>query len=419
MKRIVLAITAVTLMSSCAHVSRGPRAGDEDSIRFAWTQHSVGGAQVRAVVDEGSPCPPVLVDGRAIVMTHRRATGLMENGYPAACQASLPKAARSASIGDRHLPVPARAVRRIVVIGDTGCRLTNGEDQGCTGEWPFPAIAEAAARMAPDLVIHVGDFYYREKCAEGRGRCIDWPRWRADFFDPASPLLAAAPWIMARGNHESCSRAGFGWSLYLDPANGPPPCPDGTTPPFAVDIGGLTIEVPDTSAMSDQLSGEAKAAWLANQEVSPHHQGKWMVTHKPPFVHGYRGLAANPLAPSDGRTLSGVSLVLAGHLHLFSAMDFGGVRPAQIIAGNSGTRLMVAARQETLVADQASQRVGLLRSRKVINGVPADISDRTDFGFLLMERVSHGADRWRITLFATDGRRQGRCDLTGRRIACR
>ena len=40
--------------------------------------------------------------------------------------------------------------------------------------------------------------------------------WQADFFQPARRLLASAPWIVVRGNHESCNRAGQGWWRFLD-----------------------------------------------------------------------------------------------------------------------------------------------------------------------------------------------------------
>ncbi len=43
-----------------------------------------------------------------------------------------------------------------------------------------------------------------------------WDAWNADFFTPAAPLLAAAPWAAVRGNHESCARAGQGWWRFLD-----------------------------------------------------------------------------------------------------------------------------------------------------------------------------------------------------------
>jgi hypothetical protein len=44
-----------------------------------------------------------------------------------------------------------------------------------------------------------------------------WDTWKADFFDPAQALLKAAPWVMVRGNHETCTRAGQGWWRFLDP----------------------------------------------------------------------------------------------------------------------------------------------------------------------------------------------------------
>ena len=46
----------------------------------------------------------------------------------------------------------------------------------------------------------------------GKADCADavWgygeASWRADFLAPASPLLAAAPWVMVRGNHDECAR---------------------------------------------------------------------------------------------------------------------------------------------------------------------------------------------------------------------
>ena len=40
-----------------------------------------------------------------------------------ACEARLPRAATRASLAGRPLPLPKAVVRRIVVFGDTGCRL--------------------------------------------------------------------------------------------------------------------------------------------------------------------------------------------------------------------------------------------------------------------------------------------------------
>src|SRR5262249_24362962 len=122
--------------------------------------------------------------------------------------------------------LPKRHPHRIVTLSDTGCRLLIGDPwQACNDpqEWPFRQIAETAARFEPDLVLHVGDYQYREnECLPDRGGCqgspwgYGWDTWNADLFTPGAKLLAAAPWIMVRGNHEECARAGQGWYRFLD-----------------------------------------------------------------------------------------------------------------------------------------------------------------------------------------------------------
>jgi hypothetical protein len=134
----------------------------------------------------------------------------------------------SAVVGGQSLPVPKANPTKIVVIGDTGCRLQNGNGtQSCNDPnpngtdtpYPFAAVASLAAAQNPDLVLHVGDYAYRDNaCPAGQGfNCggspwgFGWDTWQADLFSPGAALLAAAPWIMTRGNHEQCNRAGQGW----------------------------------------------------------------------------------------------------------------------------------------------------------------------------------------------------------------
>ena len=142
------------------------------------------------------------------------------------CEAPLPAGARSAAVAGQALSPPVPSPRRILVIGDTGCRMEAPTDfQACNDPtaWPFAKVAARAAAWRPDLVIHVGDYHYRESaCPEGNAGCAGnpvgntWASWRADFFAPAAPLLRAAPWILIRGNHEVCSRAGEGWFTVHD-----------------------------------------------------------------------------------------------------------------------------------------------------------------------------------------------------------
>src|SRR5213080_682053 len=129
--------------------------------------------------------------------------------------------AGSASIANSPLPLPKPTLTSIIAFGDTGCRLkakkvsSNGKDvhvdddggkfQDCNSPslWPFAQIAASVAAAKPDLVIHVGDYLYRESPCPPRDRgCAgsphgdDWRSWKADFFAPAAPALRAAPWIV-------------------------------------------------------------------------------------------------------------------------------------------------------------------------------------------------------------------------------
>ena len=57
--------------------------------------------------------------------------------------------------------------------------------------------------------------YYSQN-STGNPDADAWEAWWLDFFQPAGDLLAAAPWVFARGNHELCSHAGPGWFYFLD-----------------------------------------------------------------------------------------------------------------------------------------------------------------------------------------------------------
>ncbi len=130
-------------------------------------------------------------------------------------------------LSGRYLRPWNNAPQRILVIGDTGCRVTHYQWQGCNDAdaWPFARVVESGIARHVDLVVHVGDYHYREKpCPDARPECKgtpwgdNWETWEAEFFGPARSLLESAFWVMARGNHEDCERAGAGWLHLLGPA---------------------------------------------------------------------------------------------------------------------------------------------------------------------------------------------------------
>ena len=203
------------------------------------------------------------------------------------CEFLVPAGATAATVAGIKLPLPKPVVNRVVIVGDTGCRISIGNVYQACGDptqWPFSVISSAAAAMQPDLVLHVGDYEYRDNpCPPGNTACAGQPwgygsdAWAADFFAPAAPLLAAAPWVMVRGNHEVCNRAGQGWYRYLDtePVRHAPTSRPATVAandnagnfndPWAVSFG-------DTQFIAFDSSNASKTAYVARRLPALHHR---------------------------------------------------------------------------------------------------------------------------------------------------
>jgi hypothetical protein len=407
--------------AGAAHAQQQPLA--------AWAEFTGAGVSVRAIVN-GSACPAASVDGHPLPMIVRLPS---TDEFPVTtCQASTPPGAKSADVGGRKLALAPRKIQRIVVIGDTGCRLKGAQVQECNDstKWPFPIMTKNAAAKHPDLVIHVGDYYYRETpCPDDRSGCNGsphgnrWDSWQADFFDPAAPLLAAAPWIFARGNHEQCGRGAPGWFRFLDAGTVPLNCP-ATAAPFTIDIDRLKMTVIDSADVVDQQLSADRLAFYASQiAAAPQPAGEkkpeatWVITHKPLWGYeltrtGQALLAQNPLlAAAAGAMdkprspqLPDVDLLLAGHIHFFAAMDFTSgntsLRPAQLVVGDSGTAL-----------DTSDLRGG----EEMIDGLLATYSVKSTFGYYVVEREKKG---WSGTLYGVDDSILASCKQKGREIAC-
>ena len=164
---ILLAITAASAL--------GVRpAGAAETTPFAWIQLVQGGAEARAATTL-SHCPILSIDGRLAPMQTRAPAGPL---YPLAlCQLKLPAGARQVLLGATPLPLPKGPPQRILVFGDTGCRVKEGLVQDCNNPrgWPFAQVVRRAAAHHPDLVIHVGDYYYRESpCPAGERQVSTW-----------------------------------------------------------------------------------------------------------------------------------------------------------------------------------------------------------------------------------------------------
>ncbi len=396
----------------------------------AWIQLIQGGTQVRAVV-QGLRCPVAKIDGVATLLK-LRAVG--DAAFPSVCQADLPKGARHVELDGLTLSAPVPAPHRIVIFGDSGCRLQGADIQACDDPraWPFATVARRAAARHPDLIIHVGDYYYRETpCPTGERGCAGsphgdtWTAWRADFFAPAAPLLRAAPWVFVRGNHELCNRGGPGWFRLLDAAEKPKSCPTAVSDPMTLPLGGLNLYVLDSADAEDRSAPASAVAEFSEQldRLAPllAKSPGWIITHRPVW-----GLAPvvrlGPIGPLDvainateqaavrGRDLDAVQMVLSGHIHHFASFDFGPAHPAQLIVGTGGD-----------IGEPAD--IPQIQTRQVhIDGADADWLSFDRFGYLVLDRQGGAgpgvSPDWTGTFYDADDRPVVDCRLHARALRC-
>jgi len=383
----------------------------------AWVQATAGGYEAR-LVSAAADCPQLHTDKGDVAMAVRAPASA---DFPSICAAAIPAGATRASMADVTLPVPVTNPQRILVLGDTGCRIKGAELQACNDpdKWPFPQLAAAAAKLKPDLIIHLGDYLYRESaCPPGNTGCAgspwgdNWTTWQADFFTPAQPLLAAAPIILVRGNHEDCERAGLGWLRLQGPSAFDAACTK-HLPLYSVDLGGLRLGVMDDATADeialDRAQSPTYAAELTGLASIPapvwfvHHRPIWAAVTGPlgiPIGGNLQLIDAARIAAQQGQApiAPSVELMLSGHLHTFEAINYAKDVPPQLVAGNGGDKLLV-----TPVNLRGTQFQGH-------SGVTvADGLSVGGFGFLLMTKASDG---WTIDLYDSAGNKTRTCRFT-------
>ncbi len=398
-----------------------PAAADAPMPLYQWTQFAPGGLEARAIVEQAQRCPDLWIDGKPLAMKVRASPG---PNYPVTvCALAIPAGAKSASIAGRALPLPKARADRVLLIGDTGCRLSKEAVQNCNDDdaWPFPKGSAVEAGLAPDVVIHLGDFHYREApCPIGEKGCAgspfgdSWAVWKADFFEPARPLLERAPFLFARGNHEECERGGKGWSRTLDPY---PFVSDsgclGLGAPFVADIGGQNVVALDVSTAAELRASAAQAAFFRKEfqdvaRLAPDGP-VWLAFHRPIWAVGINvfgfiigdnktlELAARDAIPAN------VDLLLSGHIHTFQILGYREDLPIQIVSGHGGDELHRSA---------PGNPVGT-----VIGGVTVAAGHGTPgiFGFAMLEREDGG---WRVTDYDIAARALLVCHTRARKLSC-
>jgi hypothetical protein len=402
---------ALLAVAGCSRADPAKEAEKSPAADTAWVELTDRGAEAR-LITATAVCPAATVDGKSTPMTLR--AGPSADFPLTVCQLLLPKETRQASVRGIALPLPAVEPKRIVVFGDTGCRLKGDDIQNCDNpngqspkDWPFARVAELAASHRPDVVIHVGDYYYRESpCPAGRSGCAgspwgdNWNSWDADFFAPAAPLLKAAPWVMVRGNHEDCDRGGPGWFMLLDAGAAPLTCPADSAP-VMIEVGGLQLYVLDSAGTDDRHAPPGPVAKFSRQldvlKTTPPTEPAWILTHRP--IWGMVPVAnAGPIGPIELPINA-----TEGHIHHFASFSFDGGRPPQLIVGTGGD------------VGETGDTPRFIAGAVDLDGMSARRFGFDRYGFLVLDR---NADGWAGAFYDVRDRPIATCKLAGGELAC-
>lgn len=360
------------------------------------TSVSASGLIARAVLPGGVGCPGLRATVKTrtgtkqvrVAMTERRpgVTTLDAFSTLLVCEARMPQGAKQASIAGRTIPaaIPAN-VDRIALLGDSGCRLKGSEIQACNDpeEWPLALTARSVVRENPDLVIFLGDFFYREEAcpSANAAMCGGSPApltnvpftdsawgWVADVFVPMAPILQGLPLYVIRGNHELCSRGGNGYFLFFDPSFGTSqacaPTAEGVapvvySPTTSVDlkvVGGRTLRLVNVDSsngldtgIDDTIAASLRPLFVEADRRAEAAEESWLLTHRP--ITGVISTQDLPDPPGAATTWSSVTnafassgllgnfdLSLSSHIHVAQAIQVPGL-PGEIVLGNAGTQL--------------------------------------------------------------------------------
>ncbi|MFM6929632.1 MAG: metallophosphoesterase [Bdellovibrio sp.] len=409
MRSNVLIFAAGAVLSACASkpVTYVGLADSETS--FVRTLHT----------KEIKKCPEIQTYQGAIPLRVQMNLEKFDTAY--VCEASLPLGTTKVGRDDDAITVPTD-LSRVVIMGDTGCRVKGDYLQKCDDEkeWPFSRIVHSVEKEDADLVIHVGDYHYREtctdpvKCAPYKGLVgYGYKPWEADFFGPAAPLLRTKPFIFGRGNHEDCHRAHEGFSKTLTPL-GEKACVEAQETRYT-NIGNILVVNFDNGSLSDKALGpkdpELKELRVRYRKMiqainSRPEQEVWLITHKPiwglaPVWNGPPGtipINVNmQLVVKEMPLPKKVKFVFGGHIHNFQIAQ--GDHPLQLVVGESGTAL-----------DYFNEE-----TRKLIpSGFKVFPSDH---GYLVMEKDGEG--KWIGLIKSFDGKTDFTCQMEEDGVPCK
>jgi len=251
-------------------------------------------------------------------------------------------------------------------------------------------------------------------------------------------LLAVAPWLFVRGNHESCFRAGQGWFRFVDglPWTSARNCNDPAhdaqgdfSDPYVVSISkNSQFIVFDSSKSSGKAYSPEDAAFLKYQsqmkmaaQLAAGKAESFFINHHPllaaapvsdpqRFRAGGSGGLQSVFGSLEPQRLfpANVSVAMHGHVHLFEAISFKTDHPVSLVMGNSGSMNEGAAPNAIKPTDRIYK-----------DAVVENYAGRSEYGFATMDRVEEsGQEAWVLTEFSTEGVPVIRCKISAGKSRC-
>jgi hypothetical protein len=354
------------------------------------------------------------------------------------CEATLPKNVARVTQDSNSIVIPQEP-KKIVILGDTGCRLKfqdgRGTIQNCDSEtdWPFRRIMRSVEKEKPDLVVHLGDYHYREIC-KGDPKCKNFEGalgygfkpWALDFLNPSLEVLKTTPYIFVRGNHEDCHRAHEGFLKMLAPLSGDR-CVDIQDTAYT-NFGDFLIVNFDDSNLDDSPLEQDSVGFKTIQErykkmvetIGTRPESTvWLFIHRP--FWGLSPRAGNKAPKSDLKQAAAsaensldlvnvnlqkifkelplpnkVKMIFSGHIHAVQVAV--GDHPPQMVIGESGTSLDFF-NEQNLKAVPAGYRV-----------FPSD------YGYVLMSKDVMG--KWTANIKSINGQTDFACQVSEPGVPC-
>jgi hypothetical protein len=176
-------------------------------------------------------------------------------------------------------------------------------------------------------------------------------------------------------------------------------------------MGKFAVVNVDGAKAADGINNEPEAAQQLRQQFTAIRQTipqeAWLVSHRPFDAmrpDGQANTVENSLQSNAvaGLIPPGVRMLVAGHIHFFQAVDFGGTVPPQLVVGTGG---------DNLSPIPPMSLAGSQINHKTVSSASA----YSGFAYMVWDRAGND---WNGTLYGFDGSALDNCKLTARSLIC-